>query len=1425
MPTPGTSHLRQPKDWNEFEDICADLFSLEWDDRNAFRYGRQGQRQDGIDIYGCPANGGTAAVQCKGRRHWPPRALSTGDIDAAVAEAKKFKHPITEFVIATTADDDTKLQDHALAITRDHQAKGLFSVHVFGWDELARRLTKHDQLLKKHYNYISLQSIHKDIEEVPQRAAELVAARLRESGVTLSAQERSATIPTGLNAFQEGITQALERDLSLRYLTAVQRSFFPEDNRTNSFKLLATELLAGPLAAVSSHLRRKILLRATRSTAIRGELEEARRFFAAATKLSGDEVDAPARARLAEASGDIDGAIQLLRDQEDADSRSTLFHILVRNRGEAAGLAFLNEHNLSVAVLTVNGVHTLCMVHLKEGNVEKAKQILSDVSEGQLSECPYLLYLRGAVRLAALVPQPDQATVLRGPPLDVRFARVVAPRPIISTELDAAVADLNRFTSISRELRLPDARRISESYITWCELLHPDRRDAALTKLRNDIAEPNKALALLPFAFAYDPHFDPAAIAKHLEKRAQLGGLDEEELRAALVLGLHGDSPRTLAELIAKHHSAFEAAFGKMGILTIEIQALAMAGDAISARLLYDQNHELFDNDLRVLLESEIAKADGSDPIAENKRAYEATKSVEALRALITQLVKRKDHRAIGHYAEVLYQQTNDPVDAVLAANAFANAGDDENFLRLLKACPFVEDRDPGLARYHAWKLFSRGHLGDARRIADELRKRAELRDPELEIAVAIESGDWEALAPPLSYYAENVSSHSGAVLIRAAHLAQVSGQGPFKGLMDAAVANAGDDPNVLIAAYTMVLEDGLEDKKPEAHSWFRRALDMSGDDGPIKRFELKELLAQQLKWNEFTRKIGDAVAKGDMPLTVAAPGLCTTVVDVVLGNLLRNSTLIDPRKRIAIPLFSGNRVPSVFGEVSRIALDASALMVAGWLGLLPKIMGSYAEIVVPAGALQELFEGRSRIRRFQKSRIERARQIQEAIARGRVKVVPQSATLLSNPLRNEVGAELAALLHAAKAANGVVVRPSPVKRLGLEDDREADLSAYAGSMTDMHSVLASLAANGAVDQVAEKLARDYFDVQDKRWPQPVFPSKRTPIFVDGLALIYLQMVNLLEPMLATFPDIYVDSSTKDEAESLIDYEHHGNAILDTIDEIRGAIHRAYSSGKLIFGPQRKHSGEGIDEDGPPSSTLNLIADLVAADVAVIDDRALNKESFIVDGKSHRAQLVSSLDLIEDLAARGALSETERHVLRHRLRIAGAALVPIQAEEVIAAAARNKQSDSAEFRGIRESIALARIAEVPRFPAEMRWFASISMAIQHALIQLWNREPDQEKAARIADSILDLRPQPEEWIDRWEGNPPPEWIEAVFRMMTASLALPVELNSDEATRAYNNWLETRVLTPLRSSSPERYRRVVEQVRFLIVNFSEITSDK
>jgi hypothetical protein len=336
-----------------------------------------------------------------------------------------------------------------------------------------------------------------------------------------------------------------------------------------------------------------------------------------------------------------------------------------------------------------------------------------------------------------------------------------------------------------------------------------------------------------------------------------------------------------------------------------------------------------------------------------------------------------------------------------------------------MTAHPILAERDEHLARNFGWQLFQTGRLREAKNISEGLRQRTPpARDLQLEIAIAIESGEWESLATPLAAFLDNVEQHSGLELIRAAHIAQASGQGLMMDLLKAAVAKEEQDPNVWLGAYTLIIEEGLEDETPESHQWFQRALALSGKDGPIQRFELKELLPQQQEWNQRTRSIADSIVRGEVPLIIAAAGLRTTVVDILLRNLIRNTATADPRKKVAIPLFSGNRRPEACGSVNCLALDISALLVMGWLGILPTTFNAFPKVVLPATILSELFEGRRRIQHVQKSRIKRAIELEQTIAHGGLKLVRIDDTL-RDEFSKEVGSSLSGLVRAAEAVNG----------------------------------------------------------------------------------------------------------------------------------------------------------------------------------------------------------------------------------------------------------------------------------------------------------------------------------------------------------------------------------------------------------------------
>jgi hypothetical protein len=272
--------------------------------------------------------------------------------------------------------------------------------------------------------------------------------------------------------------------------------------------------------------------------------------------------------------------------------------------------------------------------------------------------------------------------------------------------------------------------------------------------------------------------------------------------------------------------------------------------------------------------------------------------------------------------------------------------------------------------------------------------------------------------------------------------------------------------------------------------------------------------------------------------------------------------------------------------------------------------------------------------------------------------------------------------------------------------------------------------------------------------------------------------------------------------------------VLRVIDDIRIEIRRANAAGRVLFGPRRADTSEN-DFDGAQSS-INLLSNLKGAEAVVFDDRALNKEPFAVDATGHRARMLSTLDIIDELLARSVLTQEQHRSLRYRLRASGAMLVPANAGELVAAAMRNRQNEAPEFRAIRDSFDLARLFEMPQFPGEMRWFMSYVHAVKSAVLQIWNTEPDEDRARSLASAVFALRPSPDDWVGRWNGNPPPNWIMAVSRALVGGFALPIEIADRAKIERYQRWFEEMLMSDLRSVSPETYQQVITYLRSFIL---------
>ena len=137
-----------PNDSTAFESLCLDLWKYIWQDSDAQKHGRRGQRQDGVDIFG-HENGSVAGLQCKQKdgRLWAK--VTPDELEAEVEAARRFEPKLARFILATTASRDTAVQRRANQLTEQHKKAGLFTVAVWAWEDIWHELYRRKPLFDK----------------------------------------------------------------------------------------------------------------------------------------------------------------------------------------------------------------------------------------------------------------------------------------------------------------------------------------------------------------------------------------------------------------------------------------------------------------------------------------------------------------------------------------------------------------------------------------------------------------------------------------------------------------------------------------------------------------------------------------------------------------------------------------------------------------------------------------------------------------------------------------------------------------------------------------------------------------------------------------------------------------------------------------------------------------------------------------------------------------------------------------------------------------------------------------------------------------------------------------------------------------------------------------------------------------------------
>jgi tetratricopeptide (TPR) repeat protein len=1211
--------------------------------------------------------------------------------------------------------------------------------------------------------------------------------------------------------------EIVSEELERRLTRIRRRANFAGTNTVADLQELAQQVLQHQFRMANPGIRASVLLFAARSTASQDDpqTELARTFLEKARELDPEIDFLGTEAWVRFAGGNEDDAMRSLRDIRSREACSCLLVMLLKNDDPDQALNWIRDNKISPNDLTGIGVCNVVNIFINQSHWKEASDFLARCSTNCFEEAPVLHYLNG-VCLTQNIILPEYMPSVLGAALPIPPKSLIAKTdPLWPEWAQKASKAFSEASSAAAGLGLLKEEKSLLELATYLSLECPATKKRALKEVEEAMSDTNRAVQFAPLAIAFGVDFDTPSLLKLLEKREKVGGLDPWDLRAAIVISKDDQS---VLDLIKRRRTDVEAAFGELYTAVMEIRLLANLGQISSAERLFTEFEGQIGNDsLHDEIATVIEAAKGENAVSQRQKIYTSTGKSRDLESLCHALMDQRDWTALIDSSQELFGLTGSSEHGELVCQSFYQLGDKAEMGRFLDKIWGRVEVTEKLRSFMVLARISQGRLDEARVLAEELASSRNNGSDELMLAnIAVESGDWESLGEIVERVWSNRESRDASELLQAAGLA-VDRRNIERAmdLVEAAVKKGSDDLAILLGAFNTVVAIGDEDKRPEAFRWFEKAVELSGPDGLVQSKSLRELIELYPGWVEQTTWVSKQVLAGEMPLFIAADGLRTTLVDLLIGNAVRNRQEHDPRKRTPIPLTHGGRIIGRLGDVNKIALDITSLLTLELANCLDETLETFDSLVLPAGTLTKLFDERQRIRFHQPSQIASAKELLQWVASNKLHVVSNVPTIPVE-LESRIGENLARLLLAAERAGALVARTAPVTRPESYLEEEVDLSDFNESLTDTITVASELLKQGVIDEETASAAIAFLRRQDKGWIEPKIPDTGRDLYLDSLALGYFQSLGLLGELPKIARAVYVEEEAIDRANLLVQHEGQIEKIIGHIDSIREKVRKAVASGIVEISQYLPHCDPADNLDHP---TLQLFSGAIEADLFIVDDRSLNSSGAVTDKKGKRFPLATSFDVIEELVFRNAITKEGRYRARHLLRRAGALFTPIDAQEIHywlshCSVDDGKIIESVELRAIREGY--QRIQMLENFPklAEMPAINFARLAFAQAVSISWKNSETIELAQAQADWIVGVMPSPPEWIPVSE-NVDEDCVstaESDLVKQMAALIFPLFGVSSETQAAHRDWANMRLLAPLRDFRRDLLADVVSEVR-------------
>ena len=373
--------------------------------------------------------------------------------------------------------------------------------------------------------------------------------------------------------------------------------FFSEYSATNNANILADRVIQGDLQRGTPAVRARSLGWCARLLSTEPTCDQAKQYLTAAEQI-GESPEVRVVRTLLENQNDLQTAVTELLKHNFPLARSAALIRIRNEKGISDAHKWFKATCSTVDDLDDCGKTALLAGLLHEALWDDAFAFADQIALDDLSTYPPLLELIAISLIARTAPPENRFMLLHGVPFEADGYKLSdAPEDRIHRQQAARLFD--QLEVIAMQFDLKETSRNAGNFALWLRLRLPTERVAALQKLKQALADTDRALSVVNLALRFGVDLDLDQVEAAIDRLyiKNCGQLTFDAACARLAIILTSSNPNTVANKLGRERAALSICLNPHLLMLLEVKVLCRAGRLGDASRLLEV-HDGLDNDL-----------------------------------------------------------------------------------------------------------------------------------------------------------------------------------------------------------------------------------------------------------------------------------------------------------------------------------------------------------------------------------------------------------------------------------------------------------------------------------------------------------------------------------------------------------------------------------------------------------------------------------------------------------------------------------------------------------------------------------------------------------------------------------------------------------------------------------------------------------